>query len=277
MLYAIIIYFVNVMMIHQSILYLIVASAASINAFVLQTSRARNELRILKDRHSFGRDLQDIDSARQVFEDLFDEDSFKGQVFVSDASIITSVSRSRREIEMKLLESLKDSDDAIEELMHLWITERGDESATRIMEMQEECSVGLLEEEVSLRRMIQKHPRWAEPAIRLAALLFFKGITEESYQLAMYAMHLKPWHIEVPQLLVLLALREQDMAKAIYWARRGLPALSNTNRRRKEWVELALKQAREQNDDAERQREEYIQRMRSIESLETNMEHQAWE
>jgi hypothetical protein len=252
------------------------------HAFVLLPERARNTASLVQEHHSVGRDLPDIDSARQLLESLFSEDSVSQQVFVpqsdEDMSImLSSVSRRRREIEIQLLESLEDSDEAVEELMHLWIAERGDEYATKIMEMEKECSVGLLQEEVMLRRMIQEQPRWAEPVIRLATLLFYKGRTEESYQLAMHALYLKPWHIEVPQLLVLLALREQNMANAISWARRGLPALGRTNRRRKEWVTLSLKQAREQFDNAERQREEYCHTVNSHEWTDKNTERHVWE
>ncbi|GAX25434.1 hypothetical protein FisN_1Hh389 [Fistulifera solaris] len=235
---------------------------------------------LVPEHHAVGRDLPDIDSARQLFESLFSEDSVSQQVFLKDEDMpvmLSSVSRRRREIEIQLLASLNDSDDAVEELMHLWIAERGDEYATTIMEMEKECSVGLLQEEVVLRRMIQEQPGWAEPVIRLATLLFYKGRTEESYEMALHALYLKPWHIEVPQLLVLLALREQNMAKALSWARRGMPALSRTNRRRKEWVALSLEQAREQFDNAERQREDYCQTLKSHEGTNESTESHIWE
>ncbi|GAX20950.1 hypothetical protein FisN_1Lh389 [Fistulifera solaris] len=268
----------------RTILSFIAVTSAALKsqAFVLLPQRARLTASLVQDHHAVGRDWPDIDSARRLFESLFLEDSVSQQVFFSQNDedmpvMLSSVSRRRRELEIQLLESLNDSDDAVEELMHLWIAERGDGYATTIMEMEKECSVGLLQEELVLRNMIQEQPCWAEPVIRLATLLFYKGRTEESYELAMHALCLKPWHIEVPQLLVMLALREQNMAKAICWARRGIPALSRTNRRRKEWVALSLEQAREQFNNAERQQEEYCQTVKSHEWMNKNTEPHIWE
>lgn len=175
--------------------------------------------------------------ARQALEKFFYQDpTIPSQIFTAttggdDAAgagstpPLTSVERQRRQVELQLIDSLRESDDALDELMHLWITERDAESATMILQMQESCSKGLVEEEWALREMMTRYPTWAEPVIRFATVLYYKGRTEESYEVALQALRLKPWHYEAPQLLVLLALRVQDRVQALFWARRGLPPL----------------------------------------------------
>jgi len=254
------------------------------NAFVVWSHTPKNHQDIASVKES-SRDFlpEDVESAREAFEELFRDESVSSVVFPKknndhfdaddqDQEILTSVGRRRCELEMALLDSLRNSDDAIDELMHLWITERDDESANRIFRMQEECSSGLVEEERMLRAMMERYPTWAEPFIRLATVLYYKGRTEESRELALYTLHIKPWHIEAPQLLTLLALRDQDVGKALYWARRGLPPLRGDlmssddmsekagpvfSQRRHLWVDRMIKLAEEQLHQAERTRDEY--------------------
>ena len=216
-----------------------------------------------------------IEEARRAFEDLLhlNDDDESSQLFLNDAdiehnSLLTTVGRYRLTVEMDLLESLRESDAAVDELLHLWITERDQESAAQIFAMQANCTRGMIKEEQQLLKMMQRHPTWAEPVIRLATLLFFKGRTEESYQLAIYALELKPWHIEAPQLLIMISLRNQDLGQALFWARQSLPALRSQkmavqggdkdlfHRKRQQWVENALRAAKKQLEEAERLREE---------------------
>ena len=227
----------------------------------------------------------DTERARKTYEDLFLQDeSISAQVFPA----ATSVSRRRRHVEMELLDSLRDSDDAVGELLHLWVTERDAESAQQIIQMEQECSPGLEQEEQMLRCMIQDNPTWAEPVLRLATLLYYKGCTEESYEMAMLTLELKPWHIEAPQLLVLLALRNQDMGQALFWARRGLPPLRGASpsrdgegevefrptwKRRRQWVERALEQAQDQLQEAEQYRIELLGKQ----SFDEEQPHPAWQ
>jgi hypothetical protein len=227
----------------------------------------------------------DVESAREAFEELIQDESVSSQLFPQHP--LTSVSRRRRQVEMALLDSLRESDDAVDEILHLWVTERDEDSASKILQMQEQCSAGLVEEERLLRQMVERHPTWTEPVLRLATLLYYKGRTEESYQMAIDALELKPWHIEAPQLLVLLSLRNQDVGQALYWARRGLPPLRGdapedrapSSHRRQRWVERALGQAQEQLVEAELAIEEFDRRAQEelISDEDTTHHHEAWQ
>jgi len=198
--------------------------------------------------------LGDLDEARAAFEELFQDQQQSSQNDEPTDLMLTSAGRHRRELEMELLSSLKDSDDAIEELMHLWMYERDAEAASQLTAMQEDCSSGLLVEQQQLKRMIETHPSWAEPYARLATLLFYKGRTQESYNMVLKAVELKPWHFECYTLLIMLSLRQQDLGQALYWARQSLLPFreGGKNRRRQEWVDTALQQAAKQWRDAEK-------------------------
>lgn len=224
-------------------------------AFSLLSSRVRTSRR---HSSSFpnGDFETDLEQARAHFEALL-----SGQLITPEATTalplskkeyshppLTESSRCRRRIEMDLLASLKESDDAIDELMSLWMVERDVESARRLQEMEHWCSSGLVEEELALRRMIEEYGvDWVEPISRLAALLFYKGETEESELWCRVALAVKPWHFEVIQTLVLSSLRRQDFPSALRWRRKALPPLngSNHHRLRKAWVSMALEEAQE--------------------------------
>jgi hypothetical protein len=143
--------------------------------------------------------------------------------------LLTTAGRRHREVEMDLIRLLyKDDADnsAVNELMHLWMYETHDVvAAKQLQDMEEHCSPGLVQEMQLLQNMIQQYPTWAEPKSRLAALLYFKGQTMESYHKCLETLALKPWHFECMHLLVLLSLRMQDFGLALYWARQGLPPM----------------------------------------------------
>jgi hypothetical protein len=118
-----------------------------------------------------------------------------------DVLLLTSAGRRLRELEIQLLESLRDSDGGIDQLVHLWTTERSTESAHALLQMQTSerpCSAGLVQEEAALAELCRRHPGWAEPWSRLATLLFYKGIPRWSDALsaAEEAIRIKPWHFE---------------------------------------------------------------------------------
>lgn len=203
----------------------------------------------------------------------------------SPSIIMTSAGRRRRQIEMGLLRQLIRDDDAakaasiaddahvqdasendntddvlsssvVDELMHLWMFEHGPEPAALLEAMQQTCSPGMALEEAQLRDMMDQYPTWAEPRARLAILLFMKGISDESRDLALEALKLKPWHFDVYPILIMISLRNEDMGQALYWARQSLPTYrpnSAGNRSRLQaWVDRALAQASEQWEEAER-------------------------
>jgi len=184
------------------------------------------------------RELQDLEEARAAFEVMLADHQNLPE------NVLTSTSRHRRRLEMELLKSLQESDEAVEELMHLWMYEHGTEAATELEGMQEEASPGLVREQVVLSEMIQEYPSWAEPHVRLATLLYYKGETQQARELVKSSLQLKPWHFEAIQLLILLALREGDMGEALMYARQSLPPIDS--KRRAVWVHRALQEAETQ-------------------------------
>jgi hypothetical protein len=239
----------------------------SSNAFLFQQQSPRRQVSLkvapLDEDESFKGELEKLERARANFETLMRNDAqlkdaqkavlpHSKEEYTPDP--LTESSRRRRLIEMELLEALQDSNDAVEELMSLWMVERGRKAAEDLTEMENVCSPGLEEEEKMLRDMMDQHGiHWAEPVSRLASLLFFKGRSEESEQWCDVALAVKPWHFEVVHTHVLNALRDQDMARAIRWQRRALPPLNpgTKNKRRKAWVERALRDAQESLEKAE--------------------------
>lgn len=208
-------------------------------------------------------ELEDLEKARANFEFLMQTEG----LMKDDAILplphtpeeytprpLTGSSRQRRELEMALLASLSDSDEAIDELMALWMLERGQEAADELHKMTTVCSPGLVEEERILKGLMSEFGvHWAEPVSRLASLMYFKGNSAESEQWCEVAMAVKPWHFEVVHTHVMNALRNQDLAQAVRWQRKALPSLNpgTNNRARKAWVKQALKDARKSMEKAE--------------------------
>lgn len=228
------------------------------------SSSSSSSSSLLRAASSLDDELHDLDQARARFEEMAMMQETNNKHHQNQLGLahckedytprpLTESSRRRRVIEMELLESLRDSDDAIEELMSLWMIERGQKAAEQLQEMEAICSPGLTKEETILERMTQEYPHWAEPFSRLASLLYFKGRTEESEELCQVAFAIKPWHFEVAHTGVLNALRNQDTKEAIRWQRRALPPLNpeTNNKARKAWVEQALKDAQDNLEKAQ--------------------------
>lgn len=211
--------------------------ATTVSSFTVPPAHHRRYIQNTQ-QHSHDRELQDLEEARAAFESLLADCEHLPE------NVLTSTSRHRRQLEMKLLRSLEKSDDAVEELMHLWVYEHGTEAATELERMQEEASPGLMREQAVLTDMIADYPSWAEPHVRLATLLYFKGETQQSRDLARLSLKLKPWHFEAIQLHIMLALRDGNMAEALSFARQSLPPVNS--KRRSTWVRQAVKEANAQ-------------------------------
>lgn len=167
--------------------------------------------------------------------------SFQGISFqhTIDEDLLTTGYKRRKEVELQLLEHLKKSDEAIDPLIDLWSSENR-EGALVFERMEEFCSPGLKQEEVTLRQIIDDSEReWAEPIVRLALLLFVKRKYLDSLYWCEKALNIKPWHFEAGRLMVVLYLRLGEFGQALQVARRYLlPALNDrtNNKRRTAWV-----------------------------------------
>lgn len=194
--------------------------------------------------------MEGYEAARRDFESLFQESSPRSSHSTPLNKPLTANSMRIKDVELKLLRQLADSDDVVDPLVDLWVGERADASQMlRNMEEVGNCSPGLQQEEGQLRAMIERYGiEWVEPMSRLAVLLFTKGRNTEAIDLAWKVLEAKPWHFEAGQLLVVMLLREGRYPEALKVARSySLPPLNeNTNhRRRKAWVEEKLWQANE--------------------------------
>ena len=232
------------------------------------TSSSSRQHKIRTFASSLDDELDNLEKARANFEFLMQtEGLIKDNLMIPlphskdeyTPRPLTESSRTRRELEISLLKSLDDSDEAIEELMALWMVERGQDACHELHRMETVCSPGLVEEESILRNLMDEYGiHWAEPVSRLASLLYFKGQSAESEQWCEIALAVKPWHFEVVHTNVLNALRDQDLAAAVRWQRQALPALnaSTKNKRRKAWVARAVEDAQESLKKAERAAQE---------------------
>lgn len=163
--------------------------------------------------------------------------------------LLTSAGRRFREVEMQLLQSLVDSDAALDQLVHLWTTERDGVAANDMLRMQQHCSDGLIMEEVRLWEITRESPGWAEPFARLATLLYCKGPAyyERASEMAHRCLELKPWHFEALNLLVQIYTAQDNYRAALDWSERAMPALhsddSSSKDKRRRWVAWALEEA----------------------------------
>ena len=162
---------------------------------------------------------------------------------------LTTSSAQRRLVEIDLLESLRDSDDAVDQLMHLWLHERDRSSASVLVAMEESVSPGMWKEEQDLLGMIDEYGLdWSEPAARLATLLYYKDRYLESYEWARKVLVVKPWHFEVINVQIGNCLQLERKAELWKFARQALPLLNEArgNAKRKQWVDRAVHDAWEQ-------------------------------
>jgi hypothetical protein len=181
----------------------------------------------------------------------------QNQIQSTHRPLLTNIGRKKRELEIQLLRSLEYSDDGIDELMSLWMTECLDDSANTLLRMEQDCSTG--QEENVLRKIIQdSNGEWTEPINRLAFLLFVKRRYDESLAYCRIVLQQKPWHFEAIQLQVLLSLVKMSSSipqghnnnnnnknlsfPVLQWARKGLPPLQH-RKRRKVWVDRAVSDA----------------------------------
>jgi hypothetical protein len=238
---------------HGVVMYTIVAAAS---AFVSVSPRHhcishRRPLSASKMDHDFS--LHEMNRARQKLEELigpivFDDHVDDSTGLIQTPHLLTNAGRKRRKLEIQLLQSLVQGDDAIDELMSLWIHECpckvSSTDSIKFMSS-EEATCTLEEAESTLRHIIADCPieLWPEPGARLAYVLFQLGQYTECERYIQAVLQAKPWHFEMLQMQMMLQLSfHGNRSAAIVAARQGLPAL--TSRRRSVWVQHAVRQAK---------------------------------
>ena len=184
---------------------------------------------------------------------------------------LTAMQVDRRQAEIHLLTQLLESNDVVDDLWHLWLHEQGLEGAASMRQV-EECLTTPMQwpkAETTMIQLIQQfETSWAEPINRLATLYYMQGRMEESEQLCLVVLSIKPWHFGALSGLVMVYASMQQTDLARHWAARRLPSLQPTsvppnplssssstsasssspsfNPRRIQWVQMATRQAADQ-------------------------------
>ena len=190
---------------------------------------------------------------------------------------LSTIERSRRLVEIKLIECLNDGDDVISELWDHWYSERGSAAKQKLQQSSgmfmdeskwEECEQNLIE------LVVEHGIYFAEPVNLLATLYFIQKRFDLSYKLCQVVLAIKPHHIGALSGIVEVALGSGDMGAARYWAAKRLPkhvpasvsgsdgaaSVYDENEdkksvdtpRRVEWVQKAVARAQDTLDQAER-------------------------
>jgi hypothetical protein len=182
--------------------------------------------------------VEDLEEARRTFEAMLVPAIFEKRHPLSFAE------RRRRQIEIELLRELENSDEALDQLMDLWIHACPCEAESIDALLLMECQT-TPETENTLKRIISKCPDWPEPISRLALLKFVKGDYDECQECVHLVLRLKPWHFEMRQMQVLLDLARHNRKTAIADARLGLPPMSQP-KKRSYWIAQMVRAAERQ-------------------------------
>jgi hypothetical protein len=168
---------------------------------------------------------------------------------------MSSIERLRRENEIILLQQLKNSDDASNELWNLWYSERGALGKKRLSETDvimgnpqrwDECEALLVRlidgsyqngggsdgdgtKNIDDRVDEYVDPRpgiyFVEAVNRLATLYFLQRRLDDSYKLCRIVLQLKPWHFGALSGIVQVCVALGNRDEARKWAERRLPSL----------------------------------------------------
>jgi len=150
---------------------------------------------------------------------------------------LSSVERERRLVEIQLLRSLFEGDDAVSELWNHWYSERGYVAKSRLEEIGgkftdpknwDECERDLI-------KLIDEYGVYfVEPVNLLATLYFLRGKLELSYKLCQIVLDLKPYHVGALSGIVQVSLGLNDLTESRRWAQKRLPKLSSDPALRKD-------------------------------------------
>lgn len=244
---------------------------------VKQEQRSNHHHHITTRRNVFDYiGMDEIDAARLQYEALIgplilttSSSSLSSKTKPQHPKILTSTCKKRKEIEIQLLQSLEYSDDGIDELMSLWIIAECPNNRINSQTLIDFETIDYLStygKEVTLRKIItDSNMEWIEPMNRLAYILYMKREYNECQYWLNIILQEKPWHFDALQLQLLLVLsssnhtsdshhhyrstsnRKRKCAiipiEAIYWARKGLPPIHHT-KRRKVWINNAINHAK---------------------------------
>jgi hypothetical protein len=170
---------------------------------------------------------------------------------------MTTIDRERKRFEINALRALEYGDETLSELWELWFHERGPDVAARLYEADELTGNGPMEwdraESILLELVNEFGVHWPEPVNRLATLYYLKGNLRASEAAYLSVLAVKPWHFGALSSLVKIYAGLNDAENARFWAARRLPTFApiGPNRRREQWVQVAVDQALEKLSIAE--------------------------
>ena len=146
---------------------------------------------------------------------------------------MTSIGRERLETEIALLEQLGESDEPIPQLWDLWYSSRGPKAAQELMATERLVAQGQpgawKEAEELLRALIAREGiHWVEPVNRLATLMFLQSRYEDSLELCLLVLQLKPWHFGALSGIVMVYQGLQDNENMMTYALQRMPPLPKT-------------------------------------------------
>lgn len=162
---------------------------------------------------------------------------------------MSETTKEKKLIELHLLHSLQESDEALSDIWSHWFAEQGAEPAAELLRGEELASRGeeyFAEAEQIFRDLIASHGLyWVEPINRLATLLYRQDRLQESKECCELVLTIKPWHFGALSGIVLVCTKTRDMVNAKMWADRRLPAFqaSGDNSQRKQWVNRVVSEA----------------------------------
>lgn len=149
---------------------------------------------------------------------------------------LSTMDRNRRELELSLLELLKEGDTFLNELWELWYSERGPDNQSILAKTDavvsnpklwgpcEEILVALIDDRIAGG----SNPSglyFVEAVNRLATLYFLQGRLVESYKLCRVVIQLKPWHVGALSGIVQVCVGLSFIDEARYWAPKRLPTI----------------------------------------------------
>jgi hypothetical protein len=182
---------------------------------------------------------------------------------------LSSIERDRRVAEIQLLKRLEEGDDASADLWNLWYSERGLTAQTLLHKSCELMAMANTKSwkecEQTLTSLIEEYGIYfVEPVNRLATLYYLQGRFQDSYKLCQVVIQVKPWHFGALSGIVQVCIGMGDRNAARAWAERRLPTMAAgtsvppfaviddddgpdgpVNRRRTEWVEKAVANAKD--------------------------------
>mmetsp|Transcript_55234 Transcript_55234/g.152036 ORF Transcript_55234/g.152036 Transcript_55234/m.152036 type:complete len:220 (+) Transcript_55234:75-734(+) len=166
-------------------------------------------------------------------ESLFSSDAAVGtggEDTVGSAKTLSSTKRRRDALEKELIKALKTPEKeakAVAGLWDLWTHERGEAAHLQLREADQLMGTAnpdmLVRAAAMVDEIMREHENWVEPINRMATILFLQGRYDESVEMCLKVLELKPWHFGALSGIVMCYSRLGNAEEMNKWANRALP------------------------------------------------------